>query len=85
MQVYLTRLICGILFLIGLPSLHAATLAEARLPMPETIAVWEDREHSFTVADVMPDVLSLRQISETGRLIDQYQIRRRIPASCPAE
>lgn len=62
-----------------------ANLAEARLPMPETIAVWEDREHSFTVADVMPDVLSLRQISETGRLIDQYQIRRRIPASCPAE
>jgi hypothetical protein len=54
-----------------------ANLADARPPMPETIAAWEDKEHSFTVVDVTPDVLRLRQIGETGRLIDEYHIVRR--------
>ncbi|HOA74098.1 MAG TPA: metallophosphoesterase [Phycisphaerae bacterium] len=53
-----------------------ANLADVRLPMPDTIAVWEDREHSFTVADVTRDVLRLRQIGESGRLIDEYHIQR---------
>lgn len=53
-----------------------ANLATARLPMPETIATWNDNVHSFTVADVTRDVLRLRQISESGQLLDEYHIER---------
>jgi len=53
-----------------------ANLAEVQLPMPETLAAWEDREHSLTLVDVTPRMLSLRQIGATGRLIDEYHIPR---------
>lgn len=54
-----------------------ANLADARLPMPEDIVTWEDREHSFTLADVTPGLIRLRQIGETGRLIDEHYVHRR--------
>ncbi|MBI4579890.1 MAG: metallophosphoesterase [Planctomycetes bacterium] len=53
-----------------------ANLAEVRLPMPDTIAVWNDRQHSFTLADLAPDIIVLRQIGESGLLIDEYHVRR---------
>ena len=53
-----------------------ANLAEARLPMPESIAAWCDSEHSFTVVDVTADQLFIRQIGESGRLIDESRIHR---------
>jgi hypothetical protein len=49
-----------------------ANLAEVVLPMPETIAAWNDQEHSFTLVDVSADRLDVRQVSESGRTIDEF-------------
>ncbi len=53
-----------------------ANLAEARLPMPESLAVWNDQEHSFTIADVSRDTIVLRQLGESGRQLDECHISR---------
>ncbi len=53
-----------------------ANLAEARLPMPETIAAWNDRQHSFTVADVAADRIVLRQMGVWGGLLDECHVLR---------
>lgn len=53
-----------------------ANLAEAQLPMPDTLAVWNDRVHSFTMADVGPERILLRQIDVEGRIIDECDVVR---------
>jgi 3',5'-cyclic AMP phosphodiesterase CpdA len=60
-----------------------ANLAHARLPMPDYVAVWNDREHSFTVVDISADTIRLRQVAESGSLIDEHRFCRRSPASAP--
>lgn len=62
-----------------------ANLANAQLPMPDTIAAWNDREHSFTIVDISSDTIGLRQIGKSGRVLDEYHTRRNRPTTAPAE
>ncbi len=45
-------------------------------PVPDYIAVQNNRMHSFTVVDVTPETMSLRQIGIDGSTIDAFTIER---------
>ncbi len=53
-----------------------ANLASARLPMPETMAAWDDRQHSFTIIDLTPEALAVRQVGISGRVLDWFELAR---------
>jgi acid phosphatase type 7 len=57
-----------------------AHLYKANSPRPEYLAASICDRHSFTVVDVGPDMLQLRQIDEDGQQIDETFIPR-LPAS----
>ena len=51
-------------------------LYEARQPPPPFMAAWCDDQHSFTVVDVTPTVLTLRQVVSDGRVVDEHHLTR---------
>jgi len=53
-----------------------ARLYPFRSPPPDYIAAWNNDQHSFTLADVTPTMILLRQIDITSRRIDTTCITR---------
>lgn len=49
---------------------------EEVLPAPDYIRVYEDRALSFTQVDVTADRLELKQIDDTGRVVDSYVMEK---------
>ena len=63
-----------------------AGLYDLRPDPPAYLAAWNGRQHSFTVVDVTPEVLVLRQIGENGLSFDEAFIRRTdVPATSVAQ
>jgi len=52
-------------------------LYEQKNPRSQTIAAFCDIQHSFTVVDVTPGRLAVRQIGDNNRQIDEYHIEKR--------
>ncbi len=53
-----------------------SNLYEELMPQSPLIAAWCDSQHSFTVVDVTADRLVIRQIGDTGNLIDTHIVER---------
>jgi len=60
-----------------------ANLASARLPMPGTMAAWNDRQHSFTIIDLTPEALAVRQVGLDGLVLDRFERTRRTGRTDP--
>jgi len=58
-------------------------LYEAKHPPPRYLASFCDQQHSFTVVDVTPNVLAVRQIGDDGQVLDEFQITRGITGGIP--
>jgi hypothetical protein len=53
-----------------------SNLYEELTPQSPLIAAHCDTQHSFTVVDVTADRLAVRQIGDTGTLLDEHLIER---------
>ncbi len=54
-----------------------SNLYAQKTPYSPTIAAFCDSRHSFTVVDVTPDRLAIRQIGDDNRQLDEYQLEKR--------
>ncbi|MEP0843498.1 MAG: metallophosphoesterase [Phycisphaerae bacterium] len=55
-----------------------AGLYQERVPAPGCMAAWYDQRHSFTVVDVGPDHVRLRQINDRGEEVDSSVVTRAV-------